>query len=169
MAKKKIDLSKEAEAANGEDEVVLITEALLLDVCPKEMTAAFKKTKNLASRADFLYTFEKAQLKEARDRFKALDNFANKLEAWFIQELTADMTGVTGKIGRVETKTKEVAIVEDWTAFYANLKKKGEFDLMNKALNQKAIKERWEAGRNVPGVGKFTKKVISLTGVKGKK
>lgn len=170
MAKKKIDLAAEAKATAGDiDDREIITDEVLLELCPKEMRPLLRKAKTPAARADFLYTLDNGALKEARDRFKALEKLSNKLEAWFVQEFWSDQKGVTGKVARVEVINKEIATAADWTKFYAHVKKKGEFELLNKALNQKAIAERWDAGKEIPGLVKFTKKVISLTKAKGKK
>lgn len=169
MAKsqKKIDLTKEAAAANGQEEVASITDGMLWEICPDPATLKrLKAAKTPAARADLLYELDKNELKELRNAYKAMDAFVSKLEAWFVQEFRDSQTGVTGKVGRVEVKNKEVAIVEDWTKFYAHIAKKKEFDLLNKALNQKAVQERWEQHKEVAGIGKFIKKVISLTGVK---
>lgn len=170
---KKIDLSKEAvkttAGAEEEAEVVKIDDAFLREICPKALLPAFKQAKTPAARADFLYNVENLELKKARATFKEIDNFVTKLEAWFIQEFAGDQKGVTGKVGRVEVTDKKIATVIDWTKFYKHIQKKGEFDLLNKAVNQKAVQERWEQEKTVPGVDTFTKKVISLTKVKGKK
>lgn len=163
--KKKINLEEEAQNSNAPTKE-LITEDLLLEICPKEILSAFKKAKSPASRADFLYQIDNNELKALKKKAAEMDNFVTKLEAWFVQEFKDDQRGVTGKVGRVEVKEKKVAIVEDWDAFYANIKKKGEFELLNRAVNQKAVAERWEAKKQVPGVGKFVKHVISLTKVK---
>lgn len=170
---KKIDMEAEARAANGESEVEsAITDELLLELCPTSSVAtAFKRAKTPAARADLLYSLEKGALRELRQNFTEMEKFCNKLEAWFIQEMpdNEDTTGVSGKLARVEIKRKEIATVSDWDKFYANIKKKGEFELLNRAVNQKAVKERWDQGKLVPGVEKFTKRVISLTAVKGAK
>lgn len=165
---KKIDLAKEAEIANdvGEEEDKAITEDFLFELCPKELLTKYKKAKTPATRADFLYTVSKEELKKARDVFNTIDKFLTKLEQWFIENMEPGQTGVSGKIGRVEVKKKIIASAEDWDKFYAHIKKKGEFDLLNKAINQKAVGARWENGKEVPGLTRFEKNVISLTGVK---
>ncbi len=165
----KVNMKKEAAAANGSSDVETeITDALLRELCPKDILARFKAAKTPAARADLLYDLEREELKELRAEFNKLDNFITKLETWFVQEFRDSQTGVTGKRGRVEVKNKEIGTVEDWTKFYKHVAKKNEFDLLNKAVNQKAIQERWEQNKKIPGVGKFIKKVISLTSVKGK-
>jgi hypothetical protein len=163
----KVNLKQAAiDTAGDAEPEVTISEDLLLEICPASVLKQFKAAKSIGARADFLYSVDKGELKKLRDAYKAMDNFVTKLEQWFIQELSDDERGVAGKVGRVEVKVKELATVEDWTAFYAHIAKKKEFDLLNKALNQKSIQARWEDNKEIPGVGKFSKKTISLTGVK---
>lgn len=89
-----------------------------------------------------------------------------------------DEGGAVGKRYKALVKLEDVYVVEDWDAFYAHLKKTGEFDLLNRALNQAAVKERiamqnrpsGKRGENwkpklPPGVGRFTAKKLSLTKV----
>ena len=166
----KVNLKSEALAAMAdadEPREELVTDAILKDLCPKEFLARLKAAKKPAQRADLLYdvdTMASLITKEA-ERVK---KFVSKLEQWFIQELPEDdATGISGKVANVAIKRKEIAVVADWDKFYANIKKKGEFELLNRAVNQKAVKERWEAKKMVPGVEKFTKRTISLTKVKG--
>ena len=52
--------------------------------------------------------------------------------------------------------------------FYAHLKKTGDFELLNRALNRAAVNERWAAHKQVPGVGKFHVKKVSCTKLGGK-
>lgn len=181
---KKIDLAKEAEIANdvGEKENEGITDELLIELCPKSIRGKLKikdmKSSTVkgeleeyisltpAQRADLLYSVSKDELKKARDAYNDLDKFLTKLEQWFIENMEPGQTGISGKVGRVEVKKKIIASAEDWDKFYAHIKKKGEFDLLNKAINQKAVGARWENGKEVPGLTRFEKSVISLTGVK---
>lgn len=161
--KKKIDL--EAEAENSVSDAAVITAEDLLEVCPKEILPEFKKAKTDGARVDLLYKIVNNELKEAKRKADAIDTFCAKLKQFFLQNLDGDQTGITGKVGRVEVKTSDVASVEDWDKFYAYIAKKKEFDLLNKAVNQKAVKARWEEEKEVPGIGKFVKKTISLTKV----
>lgn len=166
MTKNKLNMKEEAANANTAEVDERITDQMLFDLCPKVMLAMFKKAKTPAARADFLFELDRGALKEARAAFKRLDEFAGKLEAWFLETLVGDQTGVTGTLGRVEVKLKEIAAVEDWDKFYGHIKKKGEFELLNRAVNQKSVQERWEAGKEVPGITKFTTRKLSLTSVK---
>ena len=162
---KKIDLAKEAKAMEGAVQDT-VTEEILLEHCPKEAVAAFKKAKTPAQRADLLYTIEEIISRQNKVTTE-YEKFTSKLEQWFVEQLpTTDATGIAGKVGRVAIETKDIATVADWPTFYAHIKKKGEFELLNRAVNQKAVKERWEQNKQVPGVGKFTKKIVRLTRVK---
>jgi hypothetical protein len=58
-----------------------------------------------------------------------------------------------------------VASVEDWDALYAFIKKKGRFDLLNRAINQAAVKEMWADGKEVPGVTHFGVVKVSINKV----
>lgn len=163
-------IEKDAEKANkGADITSEITEALLKELAKNVggiVAAKLKAAKSPAARADLLFALSNHEWKVYKKQFETIDNFLTKLEQWFVQEFSDDQRGVTGKYGRVEVKSKEIATVADWAKFYKYIAKNGEFDLLNKAVNQKAVQERWEQKKQVPGVGKFTKKVVSLTGVK---
>src|SRR5262245_59568569 len=50
---------------------------------------------------------------------------------------------------------------EDWPAIYKHIQETGEFELLHKRLTGSAIKERWDAGVEVPGVERYP--VIKLT------
>lgn len=56
---------------------------------------------------------------------------------------------------------------DDWARIYAHIRETGDFDLMYRRINEKAVKERWEDGKNVPGVQKFPVEVLSVTKAKG--
>ena len=87
--------------------------------------------------------------------------------------------GAVGKKFQGVVYTDIVYTVEDWAKFYAHIKKTGEFDLLNRAINQAAVKERIEAqtrpagkkGENwspklPPGIGTFNAVKLSVTKVK---
>lgn len=77
----------------------------------------------------------------------------------------SEASGVAGKLARVTVVTKQVPQVKDWDAFYKYVKKTGSFDLMQKRLTDAAIKERWEAGKEVPGVEHFNAVSVSINKV----
>lgn len=91
------------------------------------------------------------------------------VEEHFIQTLAVgESSGVQGHKSRVQVTDAVIPTIEDWTKFYAHIKKTGEFELLNRAVNKAAVSERWEAKKNVPGVGKFHAKKVSCTKLSGK-
>lgn len=72
---------------------------------------------------------------------KARENFVKE---HIIATLPKGDRGVAGSTHMAVTSNEEVYQVEDWSKFYAHIKKTGEFDLLNRALNQAAVKERVE-------------------------
>jgi hypothetical protein len=88
------------------------------------------------------------------------------LKAYIIENLPkSEASGVAGKLARVTVVTKQVPQVKDWDAFYKYVKKTGSFDLMQKRLTDAAIKERWEAGKEIPGVEHFNAVSVSINKV----
>lgn len=133
---------------------------------PVWLKPAFKQAKTIAAKADFLYDLDEKRM-EAKKAFEALDKFQNALEDWFIEQLPAeDATGTAGKVGRVAINRRTIPTVENWDKFYAYIKKTGAFELMQRRVSDKAVQERWDASKEVPGVGRFIKKTVSLTKVK---
>lgn len=94
-------------------------------------------------------------------------------EEHFIQKLAVgESSGVQGLRSRVQVTESVVPVVETgadgWVKLYAHIKKTGEFELLNRALNKNAVQERWDAKKPVPGVGKFHAKKVSCTKLGGK-
>lgn len=94
-------------------------------------------------------------------------------EEHFVQTLAVgESSGVQGMRSRVQVTEAVIPVVETssdgWTKLYAHIKKTGHFDLLNKALNKTAVQERWEQKKQVPGVGKFHAKKVSVTKLGGK-
>jgi hypothetical protein len=136
---------------------------------------AFKAPKTLAAAADKVYELREERLGYSRqaDAIKAEEGF---LREHLIENIPkGDATGVVGKVVRVVIKSDVVPVAEDWSKIYehivadylAHKKKKtgqhdGAFALLNKALNGASVKEQWESGKAVPGVGKFNSKSLSI-------
>lgn len=127
----------------------------------------FKLPKTLAGVADELGHARDARRKIAKE-LKAAEKHENALKAHMIEHLpVSDATGVAGKIWRVQIVSKDKPVVagEDWVKLYAHIKKTGEFDLLQKRVAEGAVKQRWDAEKKVPGVGKFIAKDVSITQV----
>lgn len=127
--------------------------------------------KSMAACADMMYDLDREF-----DRQKAvLDKIGERctqMEDHIIMTLPAsDATGIQGKKLRVSIGKRINAVLKEgasgWNVLTAYVKKTGQFDLLNKSINQAAIKERWENKKVVPGVTTFTKKTLNKHVLKG--
>lgn len=105
-----------------------------------------------------------AKEKEAAE-LEAEENF---LKNWIIDHLPMSSTGLVGHVCRVQVVPKERGQLDgekadEFFEFVAKNRKKGAFALLNRALNQKSIKEYWDAGKVVPGVVKEQYKSLSYS------
>ncbi len=166
---KKVNLAKAAEEQLPQVKEVLTPkqwEKLLDELCPNEFRCAFHDAKTQGQRADFYYAAD-AHRKEINRDAKVMEEFLAKLGKWFIAQLPENnATGIAGKVARIQIKKDVVPRVVDWPKFYAHIKKNNAFEFLNRAVNVKSVKERWDAGKAVPGVDKFDIKKVSITKVK---
>jgi hypothetical protein len=119
--------------------------------------------KTLGACADMLYKL-RDQRYALRAQIEELEEQESAIKDHLIKNLPKSQSkGISGKVANVKVESRDEPVVQDWDKFYANLKKKGEFDLLNRALNKRAVKERWEDGKTVPGVGTFKVTTVSVT------
>lgn len=87
-----------------------------------------------------------------------------EIKNWIIDNLSkSDDTGAAGKRFRAQIVMKEVPQLADWATFTGYVLDKDRFDLIQKRLSEKAIKDMWEAGEDIPGVAKFNTPTVSIT------
>lgn len=123
----------------------------------------------LGELADHLYKIRESRLEIERSVEK-LKVEEGAIREHLIQTLPKQelATGIAGKVGKVTIKPAVVAQLKDDAKLYAYIKKTGDFDLLQRRLNEGAIKARWEAGKAVPGVEPFDVLKVSVTAVKNK-
>ena len=125
----------------------------------------FKFPKALGACADRLFQVREERLK-IQKQVELLASEESAIKEHLINTLPkSDASGVAGKLARVTIVTKQVPQVKDWDAFYKHVKKSGDFDLLQRRLTDSAIKERWEAGKEVPGVEHFNAVSVSINKV----
>ena len=113
--------------------------------------------------ADLLYEL-KAEKARAAAVVAEIERGARILQEYVIATLPkSSSTGVAGRIARVQVVTKEVPQAKDWPALYGYISTTQAFELLHKRLSESAIKERWDAGEIIPGVGTFTTVSLSIT------
>ncbi len=126
-------------------------------------TTALKIPKSLAQVADLYFTTMNARLAKQREA-DALEAQEKLLKNHLIDNLPKSQAdGIKGKLVQVSIEVKQRVDVKDWDAFYAHIKKKGEFELLNRAPNMKAIKERWEKNVKIPGLEPVDYKTLSYS------
>lgn len=130
-----------------------------------EQKSKLKLPKTLAECADLLYQKREARLAAQRG-VDALKVEEEDLVAWVIDQLPkSQATGISGKVANIKVLTSVLPQVKDWDKVYAYVKRTGSFDLMNRAINKKAVEARWEAGKDVPGVERYNALKVSCTKV----
>lgn len=125
----------------------------------------FKFPKRLGTCADKLYELRQKRL-DAQKVVDALAAEESALKTHIINTLPkSDASGVAGKLARVTVVSKDIPQVKDWKKFYAYVKRHSAFELMQRRLSNKAIEERLEDGKKIPGVEIFHATTVSLNKV----
>jgi hypothetical protein len=126
----------------------------------------FKIPKNLGEIPDLLHDLIDERLALQRQA-EEIGKREQMLKDHLINTLPAsDAFGITGKFFTAKIETKRKAVAKDWDLIYGYIiknAKKGGFALLNRAINQAATTELWDAGKEVPGVEAFNVKTVSLT------
>jgi hypothetical protein len=128
--------------------------------CAVDAEGEFVLPPTAAECADLLYKARERRLEldHESERVKGLES---KLQDWFITNLSTKQTGVAGQVARVQVEPKNVPQVEDWDKLYAYIKRTGAWELLQRRLGEAAVKERWDAKKQVPGVTVFHAKKVS--------
>lgn len=80
-----------------------------------------------------------------------------------------DIGGARGSGLSLSIVTTKSPKISDWSLFLPFAKKKGNDDLLNRAVNSAAWRERAESGVIVPGVEVFTNVSLRVTELRGEK
>jgi len=126
---------------------------------PKE--PVFKLPKSLAACADLYHKTKQERLAQEKVAAKTKEN-ESILREHLINNLSkGEQGGVQGKVVRVAVVLSEEPTVEDEEKLHAYIVKNKAWDLLTKAISKKAVLERWNAKKVIPGVGKYT--VVKLS------
>lgn len=125
----------------------------------------YRFPKAMGACADRLYILRQERL-AAQKKVADMEAEEKALKAYIIDNLPkSEASGVSGKVARVTVVTKVIPQVEDWNEFWSKFNKKRDMDLLQRRVNDAAVKARWEAGKEVPGVGHFNSVTISMNKV----
>lgn len=158
-------VTKAEAKANPDTTVEERVEDKLLDQFINDFNPPTKIPKNFGAAADLLYVTREDRLRLSKI-VDTMEAFEKKLKKHFIDNLSKkESTGAAGKVARAQIVVSDEPAAQDWDETYKHIKKTGNFDLLNRALNKAAVKARWEAGKEVPGVGHFPTVKVSITKV----
>lgn len=128
--------------------------------------AALKIPKSLAQCADLAYELRERRLAIKRE-MDAVEEQEKAVKEYLINNLPkSQASGVSGKVANAKIERDTVPTVTDKKKFLAHVKKTGDFDLITSSMNARAIKDRWDNKKRVPGIGEFQVVKLSLTKVK---
>lgn len=130
-----------------------------------------KLPKTLGACVDLYHT-----LREERLAIERTAETAKKAESFVYDHIIANIPkgdgGAVGKAFKAIRTEQDQFSIEDDSAFYDFVKRTNSFDLLNRAINQRAVRERLEDPKfvkkfpkGVPGTKKFRKIGLSVTKV----
>ena len=116
--------------------------------------------------ADQYYTAQ--QLRLAKDRESAkLKETETELKARLIELMLAEkLTSIGGQSCTVRYHRKDKPRPDDWTKIWGYIQMTGDFDLLQHRLTEEAVKARWEAGIEVPGIVHYPLDDLTVSPIK---
>lgn len=117
----------------------------------------------IGPRADLYHDVRELRLAMEKE-VAAVAAFEKSVKDSIINDLSvSENTGAAGLRYRAQVVPKREPTVEDWSKLWTHIQMTGEFDLLQKRVATTAVKERWEAGVDLPGVGAVNVKDLSVT------
>lgn len=118
---------------------------------------------NTAECVDAYYKLQQQRLAKGRE-VKRLEEIERRLKESLIQTIPkSKATGIRGQVAQAVVNTDEVPVVDDQEKLWKYLQRTKNYHLVNNLkASSPAVKELWNEGKSVPGVGKFTVTKLSL-------
>lgn len=115
----------------------------------------------LAALADDYNTMrqERLALQHKVDKMKEVEN---KFRTQLLDQLTPTLTSVGGETCVITRVEKNEPVADDWSLIQQHVVTTGEFDLLYRRINPKAVRERWDQGLKVPGIITFPAITLSI-------
>lgn len=118
---------------------------------------------NLGLLADKLYEIRQQRL-ELQRQVKQLEAEESELKQYFKEVLpTINATGVQGSVACITVTKTELPTTRDWPTLYAYIHEHKAWHLLQRRLNDAAVREMWAAQEQVPGVESFEVQKVSIT------
>lgn len=122
--------------------------------------------KTMGACADKLYKLREKRYELSR-QIKEIEAEEAEIKDYIINNLSKqESNGVSGKIANVRVKAEKVPVVEDWEAFYKYVSRTKSFDMLQRRINTKAVRERIEDKKDFAskaGIASFTTISVSIT------
>ena len=126
----------------------------------------YNHPKTLGGMADRLWRLKEKRL-ELTHQVQAIEEEEKVLREIVINTLPkSEATGASGKLANVKVVTKTVPSLTNFEELWKWAVRNKAPDIFQRRLNNKAITDRWDAGKKVAGVEPFQAVTISLTKVK---
>lgn len=132
---------------------------------PVRPARPLKIPRSLAAAADLLYTLRQ-QRYDLNAKIDTLKEQELALRDHLLRELpTTGATGVAGTIGSVNIVPKVGVRVLDRDTFRTYVVRHHAWELMTQGVNAAAVRERWDEGKEVPGLAQNPYNELSITKV----
>lgn len=110
------------------------------------------------------YVTARAQRLTLQKQVDEMEALEKSLKATIIAKMRDGATKVIGGVvGFVKLQHEIEPVAEEWPKVWAHIQETGNFDLLHKRLTITAVRERWDAGEEVPGVGRRDKYDLSVS------
>ena len=116
----------------------------------------------LGNSVDQLYLLRE-EIKRHNHEIEGLRSKAHQIEQDLLKSFVqADLLGATGKLGRLTIKLVMEPTIEDFVLVFRYASRTKNYGLLQRRLNAQAVRELWDVGKEIPGVGTFNRTKISV-------
>jgi hypothetical protein len=112
--------------------------------------------------------FEMAETKRIQKQaVDKTDERIKEMDHLILEEMKkTGLEAARGNYGMASKMIRDNPQITDYDELIAHIKKTGEFELLQRRLGVMSVKERWEVGNVVPGVGHVMEVVLHWTAKK---
>ena len=129
----------------------------------EEQVGAVAFPETLGECIDKLYKLRAQRLeqeREIKERKRTESAYKNHIIA-LLRE--ASLEGGRGEGANASITVDDVPTAKNWDEIWAHIEENDAHDMVQRRLSSQAVKLRWEAGEEVPGIEHFTVEDLSLT------
>jgi hypothetical protein len=110
------------------------------------------------------YIATRARRLDAEKQAEAIKEQEDELSKTIIAKMReGGMKAMGANLGLIKLQETEEPVAENWPELWKFIKDTDSWDLLHKRVTVTAVRDRWEEGVAVPGVGKITKYKLSVS------